>query len=282
MTLTVKAVLAIWLLLGSAAGAVAGESTFPDIQRILDQGKLSVAVRSRDAPPMIMTDNKGALTGSEADLARDIGKKMGVAVEFVRTADTYDGVVGIVARREADLAVSFLSSDVRRAKLVYFSQPYVRQGGRVFYNRAAFARLKRNLGIETIGQLAETDVAATLVVGVLEGSVYAGLLKRDMPQLTVRTYRSLAEIVSAVKEGHIFAGLHGELQIEYYMRQHPETAIYVAVEPDVRLPSDICIAVRPDAPNLLRWVNVYLADHVGILDKSELIERYLEPTLEPE
>ena len=90
MTLTVKAVLAIWLLLGSAAGAVAGESTFPDIQRILDQGKLSVAVRSRDAPPMIMTDNKGALTGSEADLARDIGKKMGVAVEFVRTADTYE------------------------------------------------------------------------------------------------------------------------------------------------------------------------------------------------
>lgn len=65
-------------------------------------------------------------------------------------------------------------------------------------------------------------------------------------------------------------------------RQHPETAIYVAVEPNVRLPSDICIAVRPDAPNLLRWVNVYLADHVGILDKSELIERYLKPTIESE
>ena len=99
-----------------------------------------------------------------------------------------------------------------------------------------------------------------------------------MPQLAVRTYSSLAEIFTAVKEGQIFAGLHGELQIAYYMRQNPETAIYVAVESVVRHSSDIRIAVRPDAPNLMRWVNVYLANHVGVLDKSELMERYVKPS----
>jgi polar amino acid transport system substrate-binding protein len=277
-----RTVFAAWLLLACTGWAFAAESTFPDIQRILDNGKLLVAIRSKDAPPMIMTDDKGAVIGSEADLALDIGKKMGVAVEFIRTAETYDGVVDIVARKEADLAVSFLSSDVRRAKRVYFSQPYVKQGGKVFYNRASFAKLRRNLGIDTIEQLASTEAAETLVVGVLEGSIYAGLLERDMPELAVQEYGSLPEIMTAVKEGRIFAGLHGELQIEYYMRLHPETAIHVAVEPESRHPSDISIAVRPDAPNLLRWVNVYLADHVGLLDKSKLIERYLEPPTEAE
>lgn len=276
MTYIKIAMPAVCLLFVYLAGAVAGESTFPDIQRILDSGKLLVAVRSGDAPPMIMTDDEGALRGSEADIALDIGKKMGVAIEFIRTANTYDGVVDIVARKDADLAVSFLSSDVRRAKLVYFSRPYVQQGGQIFYNRASFAGLRRKLGIDTIGQLAKTEVAGTLDVGVLEGSVYAGLLERDMPQLSIKTFSSLPEIVTAVKAGKIFAGLHGEIQIEYYMRRNPETAIYVAVEPETRHPSDISIAVRPDAPNLLRWIDVYLANHVGLLDKSELIERYLD------
>lgn len=276
MTGIARAAFAAWLLLACAAGTLAGESTFPDIQRILDNGKLLVAIRSRDAPPMIMTDDKGGPTGSEADVARDIGRKMGVAVEFVRTAETYDGVVDIVARKEADLAVSFLSSDVRRAKRVYFSQPYIKQGSRVFYNRTIFARLHRDFRVDTISRLASTEAAPTLVVGVLEGSIYAALLERDMPQLTIQKYDSLPEIMAAVKAGEIFAGLHGELQIAYYMRLHPETAIHVGVDPESHHPSDISIAVRPDSPNLLRWVNIYLVDHVGLLDRSELIDRYLE------
>jgi ABC-type amino acid transport substrate-binding protein len=86
----------------------------------------------------------------------------------------------------------------------------------------------------------------------------------------------LPDIVTAVKEGRIFAGLHGGLQIEYYMRRNPETAIYVALEPRARHPGDTSIAVRPDAPNLLQWVNVYLANHVGLLESEEIVERYID------
>jgi hypothetical protein len=34
--------------------------------------------------------------------------------------------------------------------------------------------------------------------------------------------------------------------------------------------------VRPDAPNLLRWINLYLADHVGMLDDAKIVRRYLD------
>jgi hypothetical protein len=40
--------------------------------------------------------------------------------------------------------------------------------------------------------------------------------------------------------------------------------------------------VRPDAPNLLRWVNLYLADHVGMLDDAEIVKRYLDRGSEAE
>ncbi len=229
-----------------------------------------------------MTDEKGAPIGFEVDHALDIGKKMGVAVEFVRTAETYNGVVDIVARKEADLAVSFLSRGVRGAKKVLFSQPYVTQNRRVFYNRASFAGLRSDLPITTIEQLATTEAAETRAFGVLEGSIYQEMLGQDLPQFPVKLYQSLPEIVTAVKVGRIFAGLHGEVELEFYMRQNPETAIDIAVEPKVRRPDDISIAVRPDAPNLLRWVNVYLDNHVGLLDTAAVINRFEEARAQSE
>jgi ABC-type amino acid transport substrate-binding protein len=269
----VTSLLATWLLACNLAVA-AGESTFPDIQRILDSGTLRVAMHAEDIPPLIMTGKDGTVTGSEADLAHDLAKKMGVGVEFVRSADTYDGVVEVVARGEADVGISFLSSDVRRAKQVYFSRPYLKQKRRVFFNRAAFAKLQRDYEVATVRQLVATRAVVDMRVGVVEGSIYGPLLRRDYPQLTVHPFPGLAELVEAVKEGRVYAGFHGGLQLDYYMHRHPETAIYIGVDPEAPYPSDIRIAVRPDAPNLLRWVNVYLADHVGQLDELELIEHY--------
>jgi ABC-type amino acid transport substrate-binding protein len=274
MSRLVTNLLAIYLLSVCSLAVTAGESTFPDIQRILDAGTLRVAMHAGDIPPLILTGQDGAVNGSEADLAHDLAKKIGVGIEFVRSADTYDGVVEVVARGEADLGVSFLSSDVRRAKRVYFSQPYLKQKRRVFYNRAAFAKLQRDYEVETIRQLATTGAVADMRIGVVEGSIFGPLLRRDYPEVTVQPFPGLAELVNAVKEGRVFAGFHGGLQLDYYMHRHPETAIYIGVDPEAPYSSDISIAVRPDAPNLLRWVNVYLANHVGQLDPSELIERY--------
>jgi polar amino acid transport system substrate-binding protein len=271
----VPVLLALWLLLVCNVAVSAEKSTFPDIQRILDRGTLRVAMFDREIPPLIMTGPDGKLTGSDVDLARDLARKMGVDLKIVRSGETADEVVEVVARGEADLGVSFLSSDVRRAKRVLFSQPYLEQKRRVFYNRAAFAKLQRDYPVKTIRQLLGTDAVADLQIGVVEGSIYGPLLQRDYPQLTVRSFPGLAELVNAVKEGRVAAGFHGELRINYYMRRHPETAIYIGLDPEAPYPSDIRIAVRPDAPNLQQWVNIYLANHVGQLDASELIERYV-------
>jgi ABC-type amino acid transport substrate-binding protein len=256
--------------------AVAEEpAVFSDIQRILDTGVVRVAMRSVDAPPMIMTAEDGTPVGAEPDLARDLARKLGVEVRFIRTADNYDDVVDVVARKEADIAVSYLTGGVRRGQYVLFSRPYVRQSGRLFYNRARFAELRRDHEFENLRAIEGLPVASELEVGVVEGSVYKTILARDFPRVRLRNFDSLAEMMEAVRGGDIFAGMHGGLQIDYLMRSNPATAIYVAVDADIHQSSDIRIAVRPDSPNLLRWVDLYLANHVGMLDDSEIVRRYL-------
>jgi ABC-type amino acid transport substrate-binding protein len=256
--------------------AVADEpAVFPDIARILETGVLRVAMRSEDAPPMIMTASDGTPAGSEADIARDLANKLGVEADFVRTAATYDGVVDVVARKEADIAVSYLTGGVRRGQYVFFSQPYVEQSGRLFYNRAGFAQLTRDYGIHDLRAISDIPVASDLHIGVVRGTVYETIFERDFPRARMRRFGNLDEMMAAVRKGEIFAAMHGGLQVDYAMRSNPSTAIYVAIDADIRQSSEIRIAVRPDAPNLLRWVDLYLANHVGMLDDAGIVQRYL-------
>ena len=278
-TLLPMITIAIGLILNLALpirqGLAVEPVVFADIQRILDAGTIRVALLSRDTAPLIMTDADGALAGSEPDLARDLAKKLGVAVEFVRTADTYDGVVDIVARKQADIAVYYLTGGVQRARYVFFTRPYIQQSGRLVYNRSRFAELRRDYGIEDLRAIDDIPAAPRLQFGVIAGSVYETNLERDFPKWPLRGFDSLDKMMAAVRNGEIFAAMHGGLQIDYFMRSNPATAIYVAIDADLRHPDDIRIAIRPDAPNLLRWVDLYLANHIGVMDDAEIVQRYL-------
>lgn len=277
MSAILRAAFLVLLTSAWTTTSAAADSFFRDIQRILDNKKLVVAILARDVPPMIMTDEAGQPIGFEVHLAQDIGQKLGVAVEFVRTAAAYDGVADMVAHGKADIAVSFLTRSLKRANKVYFSDPYIKQGALIIYNRVAWTDLRARFPrVKEIPQIRDTEAVATVELGVLKGSVYATRVARDVPDIRTRTYDSFPEMIAAVKAGKIFAAYHGEIQIQYYMRQHPETAIYVGIDPSVRHPSDISIAVRPDAPNLLRWLNIYLANHVGTLDAKGVLQRYEE------
>ena len=107
-----------------------GEDYPRDMQRIFDRGTLIVAMHAEDAPPFFMHDEKGRFYGLDVKLARDIGRRLGVKVAFNREAETYDGVIDIIKRREADIAISNLSSTLERSKRVCFTthHPWCRTG----------------------------------------------------------------------------------------------------------------------------------------------------------
>src|SRR5439155_17481700 len=96
-----------------------GRLLAPDIARIVARGELIVAMLGVDTPPFFYEKN-GELVGVEVDLAKAIAKELGVQVRFNRTAKSFNGVVDIVARGEADMALSKLSRTLARTQVISF------------------------------------------------------------------------------------------------------------------------------------------------------------------
>ena len=92
-----------------------GRLLAPEFARIIERGELVVAVLGVDQPPFF-EERFGQLTGLDITLAGDIAKKLGVKVRFNRDAKTFDDVVSLLAKGQADLAVSKLSRTLPRAQ----------------------------------------------------------------------------------------------------------------------------------------------------------------------
>ncbi len=120
-----------------------GRLLAPDIARIVMRGELVVAMLGVDTPPFFY-EKKGELVGLEVDLAKSIAKELGVNVRFNRNAKSFNGVVDIIARGEADIALSKLSRTLARTQVISFSQPYLTLNHALLLNRVKFAQFARD------------------------------------------------------------------------------------------------------------------------------------------
>ncbi|HKW54630.1 MAG TPA: transporter substrate-binding domain-containing protein, partial [Stellaceae bacterium] len=96
----------------------------PDIERILDRGRLVVAVAGFAVPPFVTLGADGALSGHDIALAQGMARALGQPVDFERAA-SFDDIIDKVASGAVDLGLSRLSATLARATLVRFSRPYL-------------------------------------------------------------------------------------------------------------------------------------------------------------
>lgn len=229
-----------------------GAQPFPaDIQRLLDQRKITVAVLAVDYPPFLITGADGRLQGFDARLARAIAQELGVEVEFMRTAATFDDVVRQVAARQADLGLSLLTITPYRAQLVYFSTPYLTMHPTLLVNRRLWLLAHKNFPGQDIRNTSAT-------IGVVSGSSLVRTARQIFPRATLKEYASLAEEVAAARKGESFAVLADDLVVQGFLKDNPGVAVDLYTHVIKDLLDYIGIAVRPDSPHLLAWLNAYL------------------------
>jgi ABC-type amino acid transport substrate-binding protein len=101
-------------------------------ERLQRGGALRVAV-DPSFPPFDDVGADGQLAGFDIDLARELGRRLGVPVEFKAIA--FDGLVDAVIADKADVVISAFPLDPRLTEDVRFSQPYF-EGGLVLVTRA--------------------------------------------------------------------------------------------------------------------------------------------------
>jgi polar amino acid transport system substrate-binding protein len=262
--------LIIFIVLSLSLIAYSLDSYPADIQRIIDRKKLIVAMYYQDFEPFFMHDKNGKFYGLDVSLAEDIAKELGVSLEFNRNGKTFNEVIDIVSRNEADMAISVLSATLNRAKKVLFTKPYIILHQGMVINRLKFAELK----------LKEDPFHALLSIkadiGVNKGSSYVNFCHELFPKAAVYEYDNWNKVIDALINKDIIAGLSDEIEILKSMKKNTDLALYLKIYIFEDKKDPISIAVPAHSYNLHQWLNVYLENKNVFLTPEQLVKKYNE------
>lgn len=238
----------------------------PDIQRIVNRGKLVVAVLGSSNAPFFMDTEEGQAVGLDIQLAQAIADQLGVELELNRSPDTFNNVVETVYYRGADMAISKISRTMKRAVRVRFSRPYLQMRQGLLINRLLLAQQTNSDNvIETIREL-------TGEVGVIKGSSYVGFLQQKFPQATIVELDSWEDIVTAVSQGDILAGYRDELEIKKVVKTKPDAALQLKTAVLTDTQDSLAMVLPWDSTHLLAFANQYL----DTLDAEYTVDGILE------
>lgn len=263
------------LALGLMTPAARAQEMPPDIKRILDRGELVVAMYHRDTPPFYFRDEAGEMAGFDVGLIRNFARQMGVGVSFNRAARSFDEVVDVVARDEADLAISKLSRTFARSMRVRYTRPYLvlRQG--LLVNRLELARQAAG----TPPEMAIRNLRGK--IGVIAGSSYEDFARQRFPLAEVVGFPSWDDAIAAAASGELVAAYRDELEIKKIIRSSPDSLIHfqTVVLSDTRDP--IAIAVNHQSPNLLALLQAYLDDLALEVTADSILDEYMPSRISP-
>ena len=241
-----------------------GRMLAPDIARIVNRGELVVAMLGVDTPPFFYVKD-GKLTGLEVDMAEDIGRALKVSVRFNRSANSFNDVVDIVARGDADAGISKLSRTLARAQRVQFSDPYLSLKHALALNRVAFAQIARDRPVPEVVRNFKGSI------GVIAKSSFADFAIQSFPKATIKAYASWPEVVKAVRSGEVSAAYRDEFEIKRLLKSDPAVALTLRTVTFKDMEDTLGIVVDIGDIALVNFINVYLAQRSDKLDIDRVL-----------
>jgi polar amino acid transport system substrate-binding protein len=238
--------------LSHAEGILFQSTAARDLQSIIDAKRLRVAVTRFDLPSFHTHRPDGALVGAEIEMAQQIGRALGVRVEFIEDADSFDAVVDMVAAARADIGISKLSQTYRRLHRVRFSEPYVTLRHALLFNRAAIAR-------EANGR----PPAAVLQryhgrIGVIAASAYVDFAKANFPEAIVVEERTWDDVVASLLAGQVEAIYRDEFEIRRIVKISPALNVQFGTAAIIDQNALLSIAICDTCSKLQELINYHL------------------------
>lgn len=240
----------------------------PDIKKILDKKRLVVALTEPDQPPFFMVGKDGALYGFDIELARGIGKELGVEIVFDRSAKTFNDLTDVVNKKHADVVISKLSKTLTRSKRLLFTEPYIVLRKGLLINRLKLARMKGGADTAEFVKKIRGDI------GVIAGSSYQEFAKRMFPNANIRPYKTWDDVIRAVTGGEILAAFRDEIELKKVIKTQPDVALKLQTVVFKDTEDPIAMAVSWDNPHLQYWLNQYLQTYRQDINADKLLERY--------
>jgi ABC-type amino acid transport substrate-binding protein len=241
-----------------------GRLLAPDIARVVARGELIVAMLGVDTPPFFFERN-GEWVGLEVDLAKAIAKELGVKVRFNRSAKTFNAVVDVVSRGEADIAISKLSRTLARTQVISFSQPYLVMNHALILNRVKFAQFARDRSLPEVIRGFKGSV------GVIAKSSFADYAHRYFPNAKVVEYPGWPEVLKALDRGEIIGAYRDEFEVKRLLKADPTSSLVLRTVTFKDLEDTLGIAVGINDHVLLAFINEFLSQRTEKLNINKVL-----------
>ncbi|MFY9512498.1 MAG: transporter substrate-binding domain-containing protein [Rubrivivax sp.] len=230
---------AITVLLTSLALATAHADA--TLERIKQRGKLSIGIVASGGPFGSIDPATQQFIGWNAELARDLAKRLGVEADLVQVQPS--NRVQFLQQGKVDLLIASMEYNADRGEILgHAPTPFYRVGGT--------AAVLKSSGIKTWDDLRGKAVCAS------QGSSYVKPLQ-DQYGAQVRGFKSSAESLLALRGGQCVAAVHDATLI------HPLLRTNTAEWGDYAAP--IAGEILP-APSVV-WARKGEADTIAAVDK---------------
>ena len=243
-----------------------GSELWPeDIRKIKERGKLIVAQYGGEQPGFFAYDDGNEypdqlsctsggrrLVGCDIFLAIRLSQELGVRLELDRTARDFDSVCHFVAQGKADMGISMLSVTLKRAQYLRFSSPYTEVRAGVLVDRLYVSKAK------TTGNVLALLNRSGTKIGVRGACSYTTFAREAFPNAHFVVYHEFDPMIRGVLNGEIDAMFEDQLHIMHRLHRNPKLAVqlHFVLVPTIKDPT--AIAVSPDSPNLLAFINLFL------------------------
>ena len=223
-----------------------------------ERGKLVVATEPQFRP-FEWKNDKNELVGFDIDLARMIGKELGVEVEFLEVAWT--SIIPTLLGGKADLIMSGMTATPKRALTVSYTDPYFHTITCLLVSTAKGGDIKSIADLNQPGR----------VVAVKEGTTGHVAAQKHCPKAKVVSTELENDAANEVVQGKADAFLYDLWSIRQHHKNNPDTT-RVITTPVSREP--YAIAVRKGDPESVAWLNLVLRTLRLDGRLQELYEKY--------
>jgi ABC-type amino acid transport substrate-binding protein len=109
-------------------------------------------------------------------------------------------------------------------------------------------------------------------VAVHKGSKVEAVVRQLVPDAAPKLFDEPVKQLAAVRAGDVLVSIHNEAQSRYLLDQQPSARIQIRSCLGGARSLLVAIAVRPDAPDLQRWVDTFLEAELLDLTAEELLQ----------
>jgi polar amino acid transport system substrate-binding protein len=240
-------------------------SPFHDLQSIVDAKVLRVALTRFDLPGFHTHRSDGSVRGAEIDLAEQIGRALGVNVDLIENADSFDAVIDLVATDRADIGISKLSQTYRRLHRVRFSEPYITLRHALLFNRSVIAQDSDRRPPAAVLQRFSGRL------GIIGGSAYVDFAKTNFPAASVIEASTWDDAIADLLAGKVDAIYRDEFEIRRVVKNNPALNVRFGTAAITDQDALLSIAICDTCSKLQELINYHLERTRKTLTLKELL-----------